>query len=72
MGKETETEDFDTFSQHFVDKYRENSMELKIRGAFATTNTSEPTLNGKQAWLILGKNVPTADRQLKWSVYVDH
>ena len=24
-------------------------MELKIQGAFATTNTSEPTLNGKQA-----------------------
>src|ERR1700740_943030 len=41
--KETETEDFDTFSQHFVDKYREKSIELKVRGAFATTNTPEPT-----------------------------
>ena len=47
--QETETEDFDTFSQHFVDKYREKLMELKLQGAFATSNTLEPTLNGEQA-----------------------
>jgi hypothetical protein len=50
--KETDRRLFDTFSQHFVDNYREKSMELKIRGAFATTNTSEPILSAEETDLI--------------------
>jgi hypothetical protein len=52
-----------------LDKYREKSMELKIRGAFATTDTSEPILSVEQTDL---RNVLTADHQLKGCVYMDH
>src|SRR4029077_4873959 len=43
----SEDEDFDAFSQHFIDKYREKSAELRMQSAFATTN--ESTLNGEPA-----------------------